>query len=201
MAEVDVREKTYAFLRMTLVALLLALGVAVIWQTYRQGWQTLDSVSAYYYTPAQPIFVGALIGLGACMIALRGGTRPFGEADERRQRVEELEVRLLWPHRNARDELERQVATLEVHGWRTEACLRQVSRALQLAVPILAQAGEPKQVRRPSIVRRGRQELADRDGDGKLKSDYSGPENVYIQFEGSVTPTRGAGTPPLATVS
>ena len=60
---VDVREKTYTFLRMTLVALLLSLGAAVIWQTYRQGWQILDSVSAYYYTPAQPIFVGSLIGL------------------------------------------------------------------------------------------------------------------------------------------
>jgi hypothetical protein len=73
---IDVREKTYTFLRMTLVALLVGLGVAVIWQTYRPGWQILDSVSAYYYTPAQPIFVGALIGLGACMIALRGGNTP-----------------------------------------------------------------------------------------------------------------------------
>ena len=76
MAEVDVREKTYTFLRLTLVALLVGLGVAVIWQTYRQGWQILDSVSAYYYTPAQPIFVGSLIGLGACMIALRGENTP-----------------------------------------------------------------------------------------------------------------------------
>jgi hypothetical protein len=76
MAQVDVREKTYTFLRMALVALLVSLGVAVIWQTYRQNWQILDSVSAYYYTPAQPIFVGALIGLGACMIALRGGNTP-----------------------------------------------------------------------------------------------------------------------------
>jgi hypothetical protein len=76
MAGVDVREKTYTFLRLTLVALLVGLGVAVIWQTYRQGWQILDSVSAYYYTPAQPIFVGSLIGLGACMIALRGENTP-----------------------------------------------------------------------------------------------------------------------------
>jgi hypothetical protein len=76
MAESDVRERTYTFLRMALVALLVSLGAAVIWQTYRQGWRTLDSVSAYYYTPAQGIFVGALIGLGACMIALRGGNTP-----------------------------------------------------------------------------------------------------------------------------
>jgi hypothetical protein len=76
MVEWDVCEKTYAFLRMALVGLLVGLGAAVIWQTYRQGWRTLDSVSAYYYTPAQGIFVGALIGLGACMIALRGGNTP-----------------------------------------------------------------------------------------------------------------------------
>jgi hypothetical protein len=76
MTEVEIREKTYTFLRMALVALLVSLGVAVIWQTSRQDWRILDSVSAYYYTPAQPIFVGALIGLGACMIALRGGNTP-----------------------------------------------------------------------------------------------------------------------------
>jgi hypothetical protein len=76
MTEVDVREKTYTFLRIALVGLLVSLGAAVIWQTYRQGWRTLDSVSAYYYTPAQGIFVGALIGLAACMIALRGGNTP-----------------------------------------------------------------------------------------------------------------------------
>jgi hypothetical protein len=34
----------------------------------------LGSVSAYYYTPAQAFFVGGLIGLGACMIALKGTT-------------------------------------------------------------------------------------------------------------------------------
>jgi hypothetical protein len=76
MVESDVCEKTYTFLRMALVALLVGLGAAVIWQTYRQDWRILDSVSAYYYTPAQGIFVGALIGLGACMIALRGGNTP-----------------------------------------------------------------------------------------------------------------------------
>ena len=84
---IDVREKTYTFLRMALVALLVSLGVAVIWQTYRQGWQILDSVSAYYYTPAQPIFVGALIGLGACMIALRGGNHARGGVPEPRRHV------------------------------------------------------------------------------------------------------------------
>jgi hypothetical protein len=55
-----------------MVVLLVGLGVAVLYQIVRQGWHLLGSVSAYYYTPAQAIFVGALIGLGACMIALKG---------------------------------------------------------------------------------------------------------------------------------
>ena len=63
--------KTYTYLRTTIVALLIALGVAVFYESGRQGF-LLASVSAYYYTPAQAIFVGALIGLAACMIALNG---------------------------------------------------------------------------------------------------------------------------------
>jgi hypothetical protein len=63
---------SYTYLRLAIVGLLLALGAAVLYQTVRQGWTVLSSVSAYYYTLAQAIFVGALIGVGTCMIALRG---------------------------------------------------------------------------------------------------------------------------------
>jgi len=63
--------KSYSYVRTAMVAMLVGLAVAVLFQTERQGF-VLASVSAYYYTPAQAIFVGALIGLGACMIALRG---------------------------------------------------------------------------------------------------------------------------------
>jgi hypothetical protein len=38
------------------------------------------------------------------------------------------------------------------------------------------------------------------DGTGVLKQDYNGTANVYIQFEGSVTPVRSPAVPPLATV-
>jgi hypothetical protein len=65
--------KSYAYLRTAMVLLLLGLGAAVIFQSVNQH-SVLSSVSAYYYTPAQGIFVGALIGLGACMIALKGTT-------------------------------------------------------------------------------------------------------------------------------
>jgi hypothetical protein len=66
--------KTYRYLRTSMVALLVALGVSVLYQTWRQDFHILSSVSAYYYTPAQAIFVGALVALGACMVALRGTT-------------------------------------------------------------------------------------------------------------------------------
>lgn len=70
----DVQVKSYRYLRTAMVGLLIALGAAVFYQAWRQGFHLLPSVSAYYYTPAQAIFVGALIGLSACMIALRGTT-------------------------------------------------------------------------------------------------------------------------------
>lgn len=68
-----IQAASYRYLRIGLVALLLALGAAVGYQSGKQGF-TLASVSAYYYTPAQAIFVAALIGLGVCMIVLQGLT-------------------------------------------------------------------------------------------------------------------------------
>ncbi|HEY7225045.1 MAG TPA: hypothetical protein VH561_15840 [Micromonosporaceae bacterium] len=70
----EIEAKSYRYLRITIVILLLGIGVAVLYQTWRQNFHLLDSVSAYYYTPAQSIFVGALIGAGACMVALKGTT-------------------------------------------------------------------------------------------------------------------------------
>jgi hypothetical protein len=67
----DTFAKSYRYLRMAMVGLLLCVAVAVLYQSWRQG-ELLGSVSGYYYTPAQALFVGGLIGLGACMIALKG---------------------------------------------------------------------------------------------------------------------------------
>lgn len=75
----DIWVKSHSYLRTAMVVLLVGLGAAVFWQIWRQDFDILGSVSAYYYTPAQAIFVGALIGLGACMIALKG-TRPPEDA-------------------------------------------------------------------------------------------------------------------------
>jgi LPXTG-motif cell wall-anchored protein len=73
--DAEIQAASYRYLRIGLVALLLALGAAVGYQSIQQGF-ALASVSAYYYTPAQAIFVSALIGLGVCMIALQGLTYP-----------------------------------------------------------------------------------------------------------------------------
>jgi hypothetical protein len=70
----DIVAKSYRYLRLAMVGLLLCLAAAVGYQSVRQGWPPLGSVSAYYYTPAQAFFVAGLVGLGACMIALKGTT-------------------------------------------------------------------------------------------------------------------------------
>jgi hypothetical protein len=63
--------KSYRYLRIAMVGVLLALAAAVFYQSSQQD-SFLASVSAYYYTSAQAVFVGALIGLGVSMIALQG---------------------------------------------------------------------------------------------------------------------------------
>lgn len=65
--------KSYRYLRSAMVGLVLCLAVAVLWQSV-QGRSILSSVSAYYYTPAQGIFVGVLVAIGVCMIVLKGTT-------------------------------------------------------------------------------------------------------------------------------
>jgi hypothetical protein len=67
----EIQAVSYRYLRIAMVGLLLALAAAVFYQSAQQD-SFLASVSAYYYTPAQAVFVGALIGLGASMIALQG---------------------------------------------------------------------------------------------------------------------------------
>lgn len=63
---------TYRYVRFSLLALLLALAISVGAETVRAGWQT--SISSYYYTPAGPVFIGVLVAVGVCLVALRGFT-------------------------------------------------------------------------------------------------------------------------------
>lgn len=63
---------TYRSLRAAMLALLLALALSIGAETARTGWRT--SVSGYYYTAAGPVFIGVLVALGVCLVALRGFT-------------------------------------------------------------------------------------------------------------------------------
>jgi hypothetical protein len=63
--------RTYRYLRLAIVIVLLALaGAVLIERLHASCWE--ESISAYYYTPAHSIFVGALVALGVCLIAIRG---------------------------------------------------------------------------------------------------------------------------------
>src|SRR5262249_55555658 len=64
---------TYRYLRLSIVVMVLALFVSVLIERFHVGcWQ--GSISAYYYTPAHAIFVGALVAIGVSLIAIKGST-------------------------------------------------------------------------------------------------------------------------------
>jgi hypothetical protein len=64
---------TYRYLRISMVGAVVLLGVSIgIERAQVACWQT--SVSAYYYTPVRAIFVGVLLAIGLCLIAIKGST-------------------------------------------------------------------------------------------------------------------------------
>jgi hypothetical protein len=65
--------KTYRYLRIAIVVVVLALLASVLIERFHADcWQ--GSISAYYYTPVHAVFVGALVALGVSMIAIKGST-------------------------------------------------------------------------------------------------------------------------------
>jgi uncharacterized membrane protein YidH (DUF202 family) len=69
--------KTYRYLRMAMVAMVVLLGAALVIEWSKTNPHCLQtSISAYYYTPVQAIFVGALMTIGVCMVVLKGNTEP-----------------------------------------------------------------------------------------------------------------------------
>lgn len=65
--------KSYRYLRLSIVVVVLSLLASVLIERVRAGcWQ--ESISAYYYTPAHAVFVGALVALGVSLIAIKGST-------------------------------------------------------------------------------------------------------------------------------
>jgi hypothetical protein len=64
--------RTYSFLRIGMLGVLLGLGVSVLFEVDRSHGCVQRSVSAYYYTPTRAVFVGSLVALGVSMIVLWG---------------------------------------------------------------------------------------------------------------------------------
>jgi len=70
-----VAARTYSAIRMGVVAVIFALGVAVAREIYNAGDHCVQrSLSAYFYTPVGPVFIGALLIIGFAMIAIWGKT-------------------------------------------------------------------------------------------------------------------------------
>ncbi len=65
--------KSYRYLRLSIVVVVLALAASLLIERFQVScWQ--ESISAYYYTPVHAVFVGALVAIGVCLIAIKGST-------------------------------------------------------------------------------------------------------------------------------
>lgn len=68
--------KTYRYLRVALVSLVVLLFASVALEWWATGRSCLQgSISAYYHTPVQSVFVGVLVTMGVCLVALKGNTQ------------------------------------------------------------------------------------------------------------------------------
>ncbi len=69
----DTAVTSYRWLRLALVILVLSLGVSLLIERWQAGcWST--SISASFYTPVKSVFVGGLVAIGVCLVAIRGRT-------------------------------------------------------------------------------------------------------------------------------
>lgn len=65
--------KTYRYVRLSMVTLVLGLAAAVAVERFKVPHGCFQhSISAYYYTPVRGMLVGGLVGIGVCLVALRG---------------------------------------------------------------------------------------------------------------------------------
>jgi hypothetical protein len=65
--------KSYRYLRLSIVVVVLSLMASVLIERSNVScWQ--ESISAYFYTPVQAVFVSALVVIGVSLIAIKGST-------------------------------------------------------------------------------------------------------------------------------
>jgi hypothetical protein len=65
--------KTYRYLRLSMVIVMVALAASVL-LLRRHGTHFEQSISAYYYTPAHAVFVGAMVSTGVALTVIKGWT-------------------------------------------------------------------------------------------------------------------------------
>jgi hypothetical protein len=73
--------RTWHYLRLALVALVLGLVAAVLYE-HAQVHCFQTSISAYWYTPARGYFVAMLLGMSVCMVCLRGSAQAEADAED-----------------------------------------------------------------------------------------------------------------------
>jgi hypothetical protein len=65
--------KTYRYVRLAMIALVVSLAASVAVERLKVDPGCFQhSISAYYYTPVRGMFVGGLLGISVCLVALRG---------------------------------------------------------------------------------------------------------------------------------
>jgi hypothetical protein len=73
--KLDFATKTWRYLRIAIVLLVVGLVIAVVYEAVDGGCgRLLTSISAYYYTPVHAYFVGALVSIGVCLFCIKGST-------------------------------------------------------------------------------------------------------------------------------
>jgi hypothetical protein len=63
---------SYRYLRLGMAIMVGLIFVSVLIQAAHEQWSFLGSISEYYYTPAQFVFVASLVAIGVCLIVIRG---------------------------------------------------------------------------------------------------------------------------------
>lgn len=64
--------RTYRYVRVSIVAAVALLFIALVLQIVRAPEPIRESISAYFYSPVRSVFVGTLVGVAFSLVAIRG---------------------------------------------------------------------------------------------------------------------------------
>jgi len=63
---------TYRYVRVSIVAVVMLLFMALVVQIAADDWDIAPSISAYYYSPVRSVWVGSLVAAAFLLVAVRG---------------------------------------------------------------------------------------------------------------------------------